>query len=325
MDMVDLTSISSLASGVAAIRKGPRALAGWLDQRTERRYEDFIASAKAGGVFPENAAAMTADDLFAVLRALELDMEGEKAELYGRMAYSIAVGAVREGEKRHFIRSLRELTFDQVQRLRKAWVARHFNLYPGAGSGNKEQKEFLGSGGPTSIDGLAFQRWGLIIDRSLSPMGERFVRACFPEDALQPDAIGEREWEPLPIHIVCNEMGTHACAQFLLRLSNEGHARAIQVTNGAAIRGRTQRPMFPVDPFFVLLTADPQRLTDEWETVEGTTRGSKRVVVVTLGESLDELPVPLDRFTRIDASKGREEDACATLLAMLDPLDEQRS
>lgn len=30
---------------------------------------------------------MTADDLFAVLKALELDMEGEKAELYGRLAY----------------------------------------------------------------------------------------------------------------------------------------------------------------------------------------------------------------------------------------------
>lgn len=124
MGTTDLAAISSLASAVAAMAKGPRALAGWLERRSEHRYTEFINAAKSGGVFPENAKAMTADDMFAILRSLELDIEGEKAELYGRLASAIALGRVHNIEKRHFIKSLQEMTLEQVERLRKAWIAK---------------------------------------------------------------------------------------------------------------------------------------------------------------------------------------------------------
>lgn len=153
---------------------------------------------------------------------------------------------------------------------------------------------------------------------TLTPMGERFTEACFSQDALDPAAIGETEWAQRSIHIVCNEMGTDGCSELILRLSNEGHARTIRVTNGAAIRGQTRPPIFAHDPLFVLITFDPKLLLDEWAAVDATTRGSKRVVLITMDGSLIDLPNPLDRLTRVDASGNRHEEASAAVLAMID-------
>lgn len=61
----------------ALIVKGPRVLAEWMDQRREKRYQEFIDAARVGDVFPENADAMTAEDLVAIMRSLEQDMEAE--------------------------------------------------------------------------------------------------------------------------------------------------------------------------------------------------------------------------------------------------------
>jgi hypothetical protein len=195
MELKDLTKLGDLSGPLELLSKGPKALAAWMEKRTEQRYEEFTRAALEGVVFPENAESMTPDDFLAMVRALELDIEAEKATVYGRLASSIATGKVKGHLKRHFIKFLSELSFGQVDLLRMAWIAKRFDVYPGTGGGRREPKEFLGT--------------------DLSLTGNQFVEACFRSDKLKPSSVGFRLWAKGIVHLVCNEMGTPGSDPFL--------------------------------------------------------------------------------------------------------------
>ncbi|HGM5957999.1 TPA: hypothetical protein ACKP49_000478 [Stenotrophomonas maltophilia] len=313
MDYPDLASLEEISGPFALLSKGPKFIAAWLAKRTEERYREFTRAALEGQVFPENAEAMTSEDFLAMLRALEMDIEAEKATVYGRLACSIATGKTAGHLKRHFIKALSDLSFGQVDLLRRAWIAERHQIFPGRGGGNLNPKEFLGLHGKPGFNRQTFERWALIDEKGLSLMGRKFVEACFAGEELQPSAVGFQEWAKGQIHIVCNEMDTPACYDFLLKLDEVGHARAIHVHHGAAVRGRSNRPLTPGPVMVVLLTDKPQRLADEWTTVEDTIRGRVLAVVATTDPNAP-LPAAMTGLERIDASPDRAAEAVTAIL-----------
>lgn len=315
MDLKDFSKLDELSSPLAVLAKGPQILAQWQENRTQKRYEDFIRAALQAEVLPENADAMTPDDLFAMLKALELDMESEKAPLYGRLACSIATGKVTGHLKRHFIKALSELSFGQADLLRRARIVAHHDVFPGAGAGRRKPEEFLGLDSKNSLNRLTFERLGMLEQKGLSRVGIQFVEACFTSDELEPSAAGFRVWADGIICIVCNELGTPSCAAFLHHLTEEGHRDAIRVVNGAAIRGRLRRPLFAGPVLAVLLTQDPLRLIEAWPAVEESIRGRALTVVATTDPSAA-LPAPLDGFAHIDSSPDRVSAAVQDVLSL---------
>lgn len=89
MNLNDLAPIGGLASTATALRNGVAGLVKWQAKRREANYQEFIRAALEGGVFPENGGAMAPEDLYAILQAIELDMDELKAPMYGRLACSI--------------------------------------------------------------------------------------------------------------------------------------------------------------------------------------------------------------------------------------------
>lgn len=313
MDYPDLTPLEELSGPFAILSKGPKFLTAWLGKRSEDRYREFTRAALEGDVFPENAEAMTSEDFLAMLRALGMDIEAEKATVYGRLACSIATGKTAEHLKRQFIRALSDLSFDQLELLRRAFIAEHHQVFPGTGGGNMDPREFLGLHSKSSINRLTFERWGLLEEKGLSLAGRRFVEACFTSEGLQPSSVSFREWAKGRIHIICNEMDTPSCHSLLLQLTEVGHRQAIHVHNSAAFRGRTNRLMSFGRVMVVLLTDNPQRLADEWTTVEDTIRGRALIMVATTGPN-GALPAVMEGLERIDASPDRVGEAVKAIV-----------
>ena len=313
MDYPDLAPLEEISGPFALLSKGPKFIAAWLAKRTEERYREFTRAALEGQVFPENAEAMTSEDFLAMLRALEMDIEAEKAIVYGRLACSIATGKTAGHLKRHFIKALSDLSFGQVDLLRRALITERHHVFPGTGGGNRDPKEFLGLQSKSSINRQTFERWELIEEKGLSLAGRRFVEACFTSEELVPSSVGFQEWAEGRIHIVCNEMDTASCCDFLLKLDAEGHREAIHVHNSAAFRGRSNRLLTSGPVMVVLLTDKPQRLADEWTTVEDAIRGQALVVVTTTDPNAP-LPAVMEGLERIDASPDRAGEAVTAIL-----------
>lgn len=319
MDMKDLQAINQIVSAVATAAKASTALASWMSNRTEKLYEEFIAAATEGKVFLENAEAMTSDDLFAILRALDMDMESEKAALYGRLASSIAKGAVASEHKLHFIKALRELSYAQVQRLRRAWVTSRYDLRPAEGAGRRAAKDFLTGGVSGRIDETALQQFALADDGKLTDVGMRFVEACFLESELTPSSIGERQWATGVIQIICNEMDDTACIQFICKLTADGQAHAIRVTNCAAIKnGQTQKFRLIRGSLVVLLFRDPDKLAREWDVVESITQRAVTFVAASFGAKKSKLPAPLASIEHVDVSIADGKIASESIIALFD-------
>jgi hypothetical protein len=314
MDLKDITKLGELSSPLELLSKGPKALAAWMEKRTQERYAEFTRAALEGGVFPENAEAMTPDDFLAMVRALELDIEAEKATVYGRLACSIATGKVKGHLKRHFIKSLSDLSFGQVDLLRRAWIAKRYDVYPGTGGGSREPKEFLGLGSRTSINRLTFERLGMLDEKELSQTGNQFVETCFRSDELNPSMVGFRLWAKGIVHLVCNEIGTPGCDPFLHELSEGCHREAIRNPKTAALRGHPNRTMRLGSVMVVLLVENPQKLMAEWTAVEDAIRGVTKVMVATTDATVA-LPIQMDGFERIDASKENLNVSVDTVLA----------
>lgn len=314
MSSKNLSILDELSSPFDLLTKGSQFLAQWMDMRNKQRYEEFVRAALDGGVFPENAEAMTPEDFLAMLRALELDIEGEKATVYGRLAFSLATGKVGGHLKRHFIKSLSEFSYGQVNLLRHAWISERFEVFPGTGGGNRQPKEFLGIDSKSSINRLTFERWGMLEDVGLSHVGRQFVEACFTPEELEPSAVGFRLWSKGMIQLVCNEMGTPTCDAFLLRLSEDAHREAIHTLKAGVRPGHSNRPFVGGPVMVVLLVADPQRLADRWDLVEEVLRGRALTVVASTDPNA-ELPAIYDNFERIDASPDHVSKAVQMVLA----------
>ncbi len=201
MSYPDLSPLEELSGPFALLSKGPKFIAAWLAERTEERYREFTRAALEGQVFPENAEAMTSEDFLAMLRALELDIEAEKATVYGRLACSIATGKTAGHLKRQFIKALSDLSFGQVDLLRRAWIAERHDVFPGTGGGNLDPKEFLGLRSKSSINRQTFERWGLIEEKGLSLAGRRFVEACFTSEELVPSSVGRSRQSNQQLHL----------------------------------------------------------------------------------------------------------------------------
>jgi hypothetical protein len=233
MNLDNLAPIGALSSVASVLKGGASALTNWMTERREAGYREFIRAALDGDVFPENAEAMRPEDLYAILQALEVDLDEKKAAMYGRLARAIALGEVAAREKRHFIKALQALTYDQMSGLQGARIASNYELWPQSGVGRVEQSEFIPIHGGGSIDEAVYRQFALTDSGKLTVVGARFVDACFARTEIRPEAIGRRTWMNGRIHVFCHELNEASLSAFVHKLTIDAHGEAIRVTNSS--------------------------------------------------------------------------------------------
>lgn len=184
-------------------------------KRDEERLDAFFSDLLDGEspMEPSVADALIDDrDFHALLRACIADIEAEKMDAYAALARSITCGKIDGDWKRHFILSLKDMSSKELDYLRSAYVARHFNLVPQnplAGS-MVQETNFLKVGQPGSHKNIALSNLiakGFVHEERLSPTGIDFTKACTKENNLTPGALGYKCWSGQNVAIISYELG----------------------------------------------------------------------------------------------------------------------
>lgn len=278
-----------VVTAFSLLQKGTASLAKYMEETTQRRYEEFCRSAYEGTVFPENGENLTADELASMLRACLADLEDEKAALYGRLASAIAVGVVPHPYRHPLMVTLRELTFAQMDRLRRAWVAGRYPLIPNSGAGSKVPAEFLQKGGGLmdEWDSETLAGRSMIKDGRPTKLGEHLVTSCFTKEERTPEAIGERAWlSDQRIPIVSYELDSSSICSIAAAVSNEARNYGLKCTPASAPPDQNHSKMlwFNMLPCFVILAEGAQhRLLEKFHLFKPLMDRGIRPVLVFLG------------------------------------------
>ncbi|MHC8944316.1 hypothetical protein ACYX78_06630 [Advenella incenata] len=201
-----------------------------MERRSKKRYDEFVKNLFEGKVSPEVTEYLTADDYMALLFGCMKDMENEKAKYYGRLAAAIGRGEIKANSKRFIIITLSQLSEQQLQMLRKSFIASQFSLRPSQGSGQVDAMQILQISDPIQryeYNELVLR--SLYSGEKLSDLAKDIVRACFDPQELQPTAIGHVEWRPKTVDIIFDSKST----DLPLSLINACWASAIRSSNRA--------------------------------------------------------------------------------------------
>lgn len=148
-------------------------------------------------------AMMDDKDFHALLRACVADIEAEKVRVYATMARGIACGSVPKSRRRHFILWLRDLSADELETLRGAFVAKSHRLIGPQGNNSIGQSHFL-KRDPITLVNLSTR--GLVQDGDISDAGIAFVAACYGATDLTPASLGRQTWSGHHAGIITYEL-----------------------------------------------------------------------------------------------------------------------
>lgn len=178
-----------LTAGYEGLQLLSNQAAAQMERRSEKRYQEFIQSVFAGEVTPEVTEQLTADDYTALLSGCMADMENEKAKYYGRLAAAIGRGEVQGKSRLFLIITLSQVSDEQLQILRRSYVATRFDLKPSQGNGHVDPLEILHLSHLVQkheYDELVSRL--MYVDKKMTELAEELVRACFTTEELKPSA-----------------------------------------------------------------------------------------------------------------------------------------
>lgn len=213
------------------------------EERLAKFYSDMF-DAESPALDEQVAQALLDDaDFHAIVRACLADIENEKTEAYATMARNIATHAVEKQWRRHFIFALRDLSAEELEILRNAYIAKHHSLIPAQGFSMDESHFLKGStpGTPRSVALANLAAKGFVHEEKLSPAGGAFAKACWRSEKLTPGAIGYRVWSGHNIAIVSYELGVPAAVAFASSLQGELRVAGAMSTIIAITRDNSQQ------------------------------------------------------------------------------------
>ncbi|MBJ7222728.1 MULTISPECIES: hypothetical protein [unclassified Brenneria] len=108
----------------------------YVTERQEKRIVDFHAKLLKPNTTGDSGlsdACIEAVDYHALLNACLQDIEDEKTELYATLAWNAAFRNLSSIDLRFFCFSLSEMTFNDLEEMRVAYIASKFNLVPPEG------------------------------------------------------------------------------------------------------------------------------------------------------------------------------------------------
>lgn len=273
-------------------------------ERLRKFYEDLLA----GDTPLDSDVAdkmLDSRDYHALLRACLADVEAEKVHAYAQLAKAVATGRVAAEWVRHYILSLRDISAKELDRLQRAYVAKHYPLIPTRGP-IVEESVFLKSGAPGSMDSIVMgnlESRGFIHEGRLSEAGIGFIKACMSDRDLSPAAIGYNVWSEQVIAILNYEIGDKQMDHLAVGLAKE--LRALRMRSSIFAVNRTNVDKTRMHhTHAVLLTGSPcKHLLDN---VEHLARFAQEIPLIAVSVR-GPIPLPAIRPTRHVIAANRSE------------------
>lgn len=203
------------------------------------------------------AQAMLDDaDFHALLRACVADIEAEKVGAYATLARRIASGKVAQRWRRHFILSLRDFSNAELELLRRAYVAKRFDVVRGHGMDSLRETDILEVGAPGSYHAILMTNLttrGFVHEAKLSEIGDLFASACWREVQLTPAALGFNTWTGHRVPIISYEIGTSVSDNLSFAIQNAFIADRVKTSIIAVLNDRTAQNIRMSSTMAVLL------------------------------------------------------------------------
>jgi hypothetical protein len=185
---------------------------GRLRDYVNSRNEERISSFYKNFLYKENDilcdevinANIKEADFHALLQACLSDIENEKTIPYAHLMRSIALGKVNISLRRHYITSLNDISWGDLDLLRRAYVLSKHPIIPEEGAGCLAVESILDGYDIGSLEHLSVVNLtakGFINGAKLSELGEKFVESCSISDELQPFNYGYSVWSKLNLII----------------------------------------------------------------------------------------------------------------------------
>jgi hypothetical protein len=280
----------------------------YRQNRDQNRAENFHqALLRVDGAWnTEFAQADIQDvDFHALFSACMADIEEEKVERYAALTRSIAFGQVQRDEKRFFIMSLKELTNDDLERLRKAHIASRYDLVPTQGTRfdakiTRDPESSYRNFGYEQLLRREFTKEG-----SVTPLGQRFVTACYSQIELLPSAIGTRAFDSRRLAVVSYEMESPEFLRFYDGFAAALRARGMKCMPPMALLPRPRFTPLPtgVTHGLIVCGSNTARLKENYAELLKFVGRVKSVGLCLSGGSIDALAdLPLAGFVAADGT-----------------------
>ncbi|WP_429581397.1 hypothetical protein [Pseudomonas frederiksbergensis] len=189
--------VPPLVSEVAKL--GLEKIFSYVRQRDEQRILEFYRAFLYRDELSDKDildAEIEESNFHALLNACVSDIEGEKTVPYANLTRSIALGQVEPELRRHFILSLRDLSWEELDLLRRIYVVTKHSVIPVKGT-TFDVASLLSSSDAEVSQKLAvasLKSKGLVEDDKITNAGESFVIACSSVNDLTPGIYDYKVW-----------------------------------------------------------------------------------------------------------------------------------
>ena len=199
----------------------------YIKDRNDTRIEDFHTVLLTGEFnqpyeeFIEKPFEL--GDYHALLNSCVQDMEDEKVSFYGTLMKSLISLNLKENDRRHFVKACRELSFSELQFLRKIYVHSEFRIWSEYAIPEKGGAEFLKTKKPIELLILdRLKAFGLInYEKSeMTELGKNFIEAVFSKPQLKPKAIGLEEFSGVNVVVISYKLSDDFHSSTALNLQN---------------------------------------------------------------------------------------------------------
>lgn len=242
-----LSAGSPVADAVYEISKnGVSKIREYVHSRDDRRILEFHQKL----LFNDNVldekilqGELEEANFHALMQACLSDIEEEKTVPYALLTRSIALGIVKQELRRHYILSLKDLAWDHLDFLRKAYVLTKFAVIPQQGPGQLTAETILTGYNPGSVEHLAVVNLtskGFVSGLELSELGTDFVAACSSEEDLNPGAYGLQVWSGHKCDIVLLDQ-SGSFMSLVDTVQNALRDKGISCFSGTAMEGALDR------------------------------------------------------------------------------------
>lgn len=280
----------------------------FVDQRREKRIEDFHTSLlkpyASSDLDLKNLSILTAD-YHALLNACINDIEDEKTELYAFMARNAAAKRLPPNSLRFFCVSLSEMTFNDLEEMRVAYITTKFKIIPPEGSG-RFQKSLSTDMSPSELffGRKMMELRGFVEKDKLNSYGEQFIQACYPKEKLLPASINMLEWKnsDTPILLLSYELDDPDVISLGMHLTNSLRVEGFK-SSALSAPQRKNLAISPIEKSILIFKCKPERIINNIEFINGII--SKNCIAVQLCEEYPEtLESMREKFEKVINARG---------------------
>lgn len=252
----------------------------YQEERNEKRVKKFHEGLLNGeptliGDF------LDVDDYHALLKICLSDIEGGKSKVYGQFARSIAAGKVNKKYKKYLIVTLSQLTNQQLDKLRRGWIATNYTLVTPDYRGSIAPKKILLGDEAEIMDEMDHESLSvkkLVKNGALSKLGNELVQGCFKRSQLLPEAIKETSWAGGALDVITAETKHHSTIEYLDTLLSLLHSGLVKANLYSPANEFDQSDLLEVLPFCVVLIRDHSLFKESADEIRAMANGRPTIL-----------------------------------------------